>query len=166
MPIIKLVKLTRFCAESGAPTQRCFFSNRLRVVGGACKQDNRGTTAASEEFFFPRAEPKCRRGSWERTKASDVAAVECLPRAGPMGDIFSGVLIHYAEDLLPSAPTSSFLFVLADVRQALWPFLSVFFPFLFGVGVESFSPKHHVFLIPGPFAWKLFWVPRSAFTAG
>lgn len=34
------------------------------------------------------------------------------------------------------------------------------FLFLFIVGVECFSPKHHVFLIFGPFVWKLKYVDQ------
>lgn len=58
-------------------------------------QDNRRTAAAKEFLCIDLSV------AWERTKTSYVVRVECLPRAGPMGDIFSAVLIHYTEDLLP-----------------------------------------------------------------
>ena len=38
--------------------------------------------------------PECQWGRKEQTKASYVARVECLPRVGPVGDIFLGVLNH------------------------------------------------------------------------
>jgi len=160
--------LTRFCAESGSPTQSCLFffpSGCLRVVADACWRDNTGTTAVTEEFLC--SDPSAGGGRRERTKAFDVARAERSPRAGPMGDIFFGGA-HSLEARFSTPSPHFFLSVClgrceAGAGLALSLSLS---PFLSGVGVESFSPKRHVFLILGPFVWKLFLIHGSAFTAG
>lgn len=90
------------CPQPGRQLIRLVLTTMLpsnKLWGLWVMQDNRGTTAADKEFFSTGQSV-----GQEQTKAPCVPPVECLPRAGPKGDIFSGVLIHYPEDLLPQPP--------------------------------------------------------------
>lgn len=96
-----------------------------------------------------------------------MAQVEYLPRAGPMGDIFLGVLIYYTEDLLPQPPSPPlsphFFFSICLGRCEAGAGLSVSLSlFHSAVGVDSFVLKCHVFFILGPFGWKFLKRPGSA----
>lgn len=136
---------------------QCCLFKVSECVGDAWGQNNRGTTTAAKEFSSTDLSV-----GRKRTKTSYVAQVECLPRVGPMGDIFLASA-HSLEDLLlqhppsPHKPRSSphffFSFLSWQMWGRHWPFfLSFLFPFC--VGVEPFLFKCHVFLISAPFAWK------------
>ena len=130
-------------------------------MGDACYWDNRGATAASKEIFC--SNPSGGEGSKQRPPMwlkLNVYHVQVQWVTYFQECSFIRPKIYYPQ---PSTSPHFFFSVSLGRCEAGAGLSFCLFLFLFGVGVDSFSLKRHVFLILGPFVWKLFIDPWISF---
>lgn len=142
-----------------------FLLKRLWIVANAWQQDNAETRTAVYEFLCSHPFVS---GGKEANKGPLCDSIWMFTTCRANGwHIFRSAHSLEWRLTIPSNPqTHRLLFCLS---WQLWsrrhPFCLCFI-FIFGMGVESFSLKRHVFLISGLFEWKLLKVPGSVLVAG